>query len=230
MAYCVKCAGTGIDIDGNPCTCRVNVQSFYDSISCLDIPEQYRGTRFNKMLVPNDIDESYPEFLQSIYDKVTSGNWRCKNLIIASPIGHSKTILAYACIEVLFRNGISTFPVYDIFELKKALLDFDLGKKSSTDIENPELIVSVPILFVKIPRVTTWETYDIIALILDRRVRRGNATIYLYDGSWSELVYSDKRHVLAGLQGDGLFNTLECKSWSANTPEEKHIIIEDNLG
>ena len=231
MAYCKWCGGTGIDIDGNVCSCRINVKSFYDTVSCLDVPEQYRGISFNKSLVPKDLPEAYADFLQSIHDKVFEGKLENYNVLIASPVGHSKTILSYSCLELLFRNGFDTFPVYDVLELKRMLIDMDLCRKSIYEIENPELIMTVPILFVKIPRVSSWEVYDTITLILDRRVRRGNSTIFTFDGTWGELVYNDKRNILAGLVGDGNYNTLKVSSWKLpEVQEERKIVIPENVG
>lgn len=232
MSFCPKCGNTGIDIDGNPCTCKFNTVSFFETVSCLDIPEQYRGLQFNNGLVPKDLNESYPAYLQQMYSSIIAGKWKQHNTVLCSPIGHSKTVLAYSCIEVLFRNGIDTFPIYDIFEIKRMLMDMDLCKKQIYGIEHPELIITVPILFVKIPRVTTWETYDMIAMILDRRVRRGCSTIYLYDGSWQQLIYGDRNDILSGLLGDGAYNTLESKSWFIPRTEKElpEVKLEDNIG
>lgn len=230
MSYCPKCMNTGIDIDGNPCSCRFNAKSFYDTVSCLDIPEQYRGIKFNGSLVSSDMPQGYANLLQDIHDKVLTGKWGFKNLILASPIGHSKTILAYSCIESLFRQGCITFPVYDILEIKRILLDMDTGRKPVYEVEEPERLITSNMLFVKIPRLTSWEVYDTIALLLDRRVRRGNSTIFIYDGNWSELIYNDKRNILTGLMGDGYYNTIEVQSWNANSVSKPEIKIEDNLG
>lgn len=232
LSYCVKCGNTGINIDGDVCECKFNVKTFYDTVSCLDIPEQYRGIRFNKSLVPKDLHESYAEYLQSINDSVVTGKWRNHNVILCSPIGHSKTILAYSCLETLFRNGIPTFPVYDVMEIKRMLLDLDLCRKSIYEVDNPECIMTVPLLFVKIPRLSNWEVFDTISIILDRRVRRGNSTIFLYDGTWSQLIYGDRNNILTGLMGDGSYNTIESKSWSSldTTPTEHQMVVEDNIG
>ena len=77
---------------------------------------------------------------------------------------------------------------------------------------------------------TGWEVYDTIALLLDRRVRRGNSTIFIYDGSWSELIYNDKHNVLTNLMGDGYYNTLEVQSWNAISQPTKELKVQDNLG
>lgn len=230
MSYCPKCMNSGIDIDGNVCSCRFNAESFYDSVSCLDVPEQYRGIRFNSSLVPSDMPEAYARFLQDIHDKILAGKWAYRNVLIASPIGHSKTILAYSCLESMFRQGMITFPVYDVLEIKRMLLDMDFCRKSPYEEENPERIITSNILFVKIPRITSWEVYDTISLLLDRRVRRGNSTLFLYDGSWQELIHNDKHEVLINLMGDGYYNTLDVKSWSANVVAKKVFQLEENLG
>lgn len=230
--YCPLCMGTGIDIHGNPCTCQVNVESFYDSVSCLELPEQYQGIAFSKVLVPKDLPESYVEYLQSVHDKVTQGNWHYHNTVICSPIGHSKTILAYSCIERLFRHGIPIFPVFDVLELKRIMTDADLCRKQFYEVDEPERVINVGLLFVKIPRVTSWEVYDAIALLLDRRVRRGNSTIFIYDGSWNQLVYNDKQGILKGLMGDGSYNTLEVKSYyvAKENNELPEVQVPENRG
>lgn len=227
--YCPDCCGEGIDIDGNVCHCRVNVKSFYDTVSCLDIPDQYRGIAFNSALLPTDMPESYPRFMQEVHDTIVAGKWQNRNVVIASPIGHGKTILAYSCIEVLFRNGLPTFPLYDLLEIKRMLTDMDLCRKQLYEIESPESIVTVPVLFVKIPRITSWEVYDIFSMLLDRRVRRGNSTIFIYDGTWQQFVYNDKNDIAKGLVGDGTYNTVEIKSWSSKVAEG-YVEPQDNIG
>lgn len=232
MSYCPKCMNTGIDINNNPCTCRINAKSFYESVSCMDIPAQYRGMQFNAALVPKDVPDSYANYLKNIHDSVVTGQVLDKNILICSPINHSKSILAYSCIEVLFRNSIPIFPLYDVLELKRMLMDFDLGKKQTYNITDPDVIMTCPLLFVKIPRITSWEVYDAITLILDRRVRRSNSTVFIYDGYWNQLIYNDKQNLLTGLMGDGHYNTIEVKSWSVTESSTKlpEIKLEENIG
>lgn len=229
MKHCVKCDNTGIQWDGTPCDCEYSVQSIYDSVSCLDIPEQYRNILFNKSLVPTDIDKSYADYLESLHTSIILGKWSNHNVCIASPIGHSKTVMAYSCINALFRAGISIFPIYDVLEIYRVLTDMDLGKKNIYDIAEPEKIISVPILFAKIPRVSRWEVYDCISLLIDRRVRRGLSTILLYDGVWSHLIKNDRNEILTGMMGTGNFGTIEVKTWNLNITKVD-VQFEDNLG
>lgn len=231
MKWCSKCSNTGIDIDGNPCTCRFNAQTFYESVSCMDVPEQYQGVTFNSALVPRDVDPSYAVFLQKLFDDVSTGKTIKQNMCICSPVGHSKNVFAYSCIEMMFRHGIPTFPVYDILEAKRLLLDTDFNRKPLYPVENPENLTLTPNLFIKVPRVITWEVYDTMVMILDRRMRRGNYTIFLYDGNWGQLVALDKNEIVTSLMGDGNFNTLAVRSWSLlSKSQEVQMPVDDSLG
>lgn len=231
IKYCTDCMNSGVDINGNPCHCRFNAKTFYDTVACLDIPEQYRGTTFSKFLVPKDIHESYGEYLEKLHDDITSSRLKYKNLIICSPVGHGKSIFAYSAIEHLFRYGVPTFPVFDVLEIKRILLDSDLCRKQFYEVDNPNMLVEAPYVFIKIPRIPTWEVYDTISVILDRRVRRGNSTIFLYGGTWEQLIRGDKQEVLVNLLGDGHFGTLEAKTWYTDTGKKvQELLTETNIG
>lgn len=231
MSYCVKCMNTGIDIDGNICTCRVNMDDILSAVSCMDIPQQYRGNKFNKTLLPQDLDSSYGDFLQSVYDDILLDKLD-KNIIISSPAGHGKSILAYSCIENMFRAGLDTFPLYDMLELKRMMIDLDTGRKSTYDVENPENVFKVKYLFVRIPRLIQPDVYNMLAVLLDRRVRRGNITIFLYSGSWSYLLNSDKTGTLSDLVGDGYYNTVYVRSYYRSDKDsiESRIQLPENIG
>lgn len=229
--YCKDCGNTGIDIEGNPCHCRVNIEAIYSGVSCLDVPEQYQGKTFSAMLLPKDISEAYGKFLEDTISKITALRWKNSNLCICSPILHGKTIFCYTCMEVLFRGGIETFPLYDVLELKRMMLDTDLGKKMTYDVEDPQRMFTVPILFVKIPRLTNWEIYDMIAILLDRRTRRGGSTIFVYDGTWDKLTKFDYNNILIGLMGDGTYGSLKVSNWSSATVEMlPEMQIDENIG
>lgn len=232
IKFCYKCCNEGLDIDGNICECRLNVKSFYDTVSCLDIPEQYRGIQFNKMLVAKDMPEAYAEYLDSIHQEICSNRWKNHNLCLCSPTAKSKTILAYSCMESLFRHGVEIFPLYDVLELKRIMLDMDLCRQQLYGTENPEKLFTAALVFIRIPRVITWEIYDTMVTILDRRVRRGNSTIFLYNGSWEQLIKLDKMNVLAGLLGDGSYNSIENKTWFPLKAEDTapEIELDGSLG
>lgn len=179
----------------------------------MDIPEQYQGMVFSSALISKDMPDAYVIFMQNLYDSIVSLKMRHKNLIICSPVATSKTTLAYCAIQTLFRKGIDTFPLYDVNEIKRIMSDMDFNRKQLYDVKDPEKLLTVPYLFAKVPSAITIETYDIISMILDRRVRRGNTTIFLYNGTWESLTRADNMKVMASLVGDGSYGTLENKTW-----------------
>ena len=76
------------------------------------------------------------------------------------------------------------------------------------------------ILFVRSPSVITYDTYNNMSMLLDRRVRRGGSTIFLYNGTWRSLTSIDKRGTLKFLQGDGSGTSLEVSSWYKETDDD----------
>lgn len=230
MSFCVKCGNSGKDLDGNICECQFNKEEFIREVTCLDVPENYRGIIFNTFLVPKDIDESYGRYLDKLHNDITSLTMRSKNVCICAPVKHGKSIFAYSVIERLFRRGIPVFPIFDVLEIKRMFLDIDLCRKPYYETDNPEFLLDSPYLFVKIPRLPAIEVYDTISVIVDRRVRRGNSTIFLYDGTWKQLLYGDKFRILESLEGDGNYKSIEVKSWSNYVEKEKESFVETNIG
>lgn len=226
---CIKCGNSGVDDNGNPCDCQRLVTDAYTSISCMEVPEQYRGVIFTKELLPLDVDESYGIFMSNLYQSILGGSLPKENYLIASPISHGKSIFAYSCIEQLFRRGYACMTLYDVLELTNIMTNYDMGRKQTYDIEHPEYITTAPLLFAKIPRVARHDTFDSVAMILDRRVRHGCVTIFLYDGNYSYLASMDKNHILEGLSGNGHFNTVKVKTWSVTTPK-MDIEPKGNIG
>lgn len=212
-SYCPICGNTGIDINNNICKCRLNIEAPLDDVTCLDVPAQYIGTAFSSLLVPSDLGDVYCKKLQSIHDAIIMQKLRYHNIILCSPARHSKTILAYSCIQNLFRNNIPVFPLMDIMEIQRIVSDIDYCRMSIFDIPEPERMYTVPYLFVKVPPAVTYDTYNNMSMLLERRVRRGGSTIFLYNGTWGNLTSIDKRGTLKYLQGDGSGSSMEVSSW-----------------
>jgi hypothetical protein len=216
MAYCSKCGNSGMLLDNTPCSCDLGRGDLNDGLACMTIPEQYRGVVFDSLLLPNDLGDYYKKFMQDLYFDVTSMKYRNKNLFIGSPAKHGKTILAYSCIQSLFRRDIPTFPLFDVLELRSMLIDMDRGRKPAylegVDAEPINMLAS-PILFVRVPSETGYNVYDTIYNLVDRRVRRGNSTIFLHNGSWKFFAENDKKDTVSALAGDGSFCTIDNKSF-----------------
>ncbi len=215
IKYCEKCGNSGYTIDGELCSCQIDIKGFYGSVSRIDIPEAYQGHVFNKNILSKKLPAAYGSFLQEIYDNVTSIRWHRHNVTICSPPGSGKSTLAYSCIEGLFAKGIPVLTLFDVFELKKTMLDFDNGRKLSYDISDPALIMTAPYLFVRVPRVLSFDTYDTVAYLLDKRIRRNGSTFFLFNGTWDEMVALDSHKVVKRLAGDGSYGTLQVSSWES---------------
>lgn len=219
--YCEKCGNTGIiPGTGQICECKWNSDTFFSTMSCLSIPVQYQGTVFNKVLVPNDLGDEYRDYLDKLYSDITLLRMQYHNILLCSPHKHSKTILAYSCIERLFRASLSVFPVCDIMEIRNILNSVDLGKNPTYSYsDDPINIIEAPYLFVKLPMWPNWECFDTLNTVIGRRIRRGHSTVFLYSGSWSQLSYSDKSGAITQLSGDGSYGTLEVKNFVESTQE-----------
>lgn len=211
--YCPVCGGSGTKLDGTPCGCRMTHELFTSELSMLDIPEQYQGIRFNRDAVDITMGTGYADYLYQLFGDVVSMKLKNKNILICSPKATSKTVMAYAAIQELFRRSIPTFPVYDLLEIRRMTVDMDLGRKSKYTQENPEDMLTVPYLFVKIPEFANNDIFGTLSILLDRRTRRNGCTIVLYDGSLKRLKDLDYRHIIESLDKDGSYGTLSCKSF-----------------
>lgn len=219
--YCPICGNSGINPKTKSiCNCRWDSDTFFSTASCLSIPVQYQGLMFNKALVPADTGEKYSNYLNELYGDITTLRLQYHNILLCSPHQHSKTIMAYSCIERLFRASLPVFPVHDIMELRNIMSAVDMGKEPTYKVDDPENIVEAKYLFVKLPMYPTWECFDTINTLLSRRVRRGNNTIFLYSGTWGQLIYGDKTGLLQQLRGDGSYSTLEIKNFEVQRTEE----------
>lgn len=210
MPFCPKCGGSGITLDGSRCECSLTIQDVYTEVSCLEIPEQYRSINLVKELIPDIGKGSYRNFLDDLHTRLSSLDERGVNHIICAPPRHSKTIFAYATMRRLFKSGIDVVSLYDLYEMKNMLL---------TAQENDPLH-TVPVLFVKFPPMLNAEVFQTAALLLDRRVRRGNGTIFLYNGTWDNLKRADKFENFTPYAGDGSFCTVAVHSWKGGAENE----------
>lgn len=205
--YCPKCGNTGRTLDGSICDCQLSTDTFYTDLQGIDIPEQYQGALFNKALVPTDCVSGYGEILDKLHREITTLQLQHQNICICSPPAHSKTIWAYSCIQNLFRQRFPVVPIYDVMELRKMMIDYDTGRIKESDI------LSVRYLFVRIQAEVTYQVRAAISVIIDRRVRRGNSTIFLYNGTWGNLIYGDENGLLKGMQGDGSFSSIRVYNY-----------------
>lgn len=208
--YCVKCGNTGKLINGEICDCRKTINDVYADVSCMEIPEQYRDVMFNEGLVPKLQSDRYSKELAEIHTKISTLEWKNKNYLLCSPPRSSKTIMAYSCIRRLFKAGIQITPIFDVLEIRKMLKDYDMG---IGDREQTEALIQAPYAFIRIPQALSTEVFQTAVLILDRRVRRGGSTIFLYNGSWYNIEKADTFRNFTPYQGDGAYSSYLVSSW-----------------
>jgi hypothetical protein len=190
----------------------LNADTIFSDAVCVELPVQYQGVRFNADLVKTDLGDYYPRFLDSLYRDISTRKYRDKNTLICSPAGHSKTILAYGCLQTLFRMKIPVVTLHDILEIRRLAAEYESGKSDGA-------VYTVPYLFVKIPLELNFQVFSALAALIDRRVRRGNSTIAIYNGSWSWLLKFDNGGVLASMKDDGSFMSLDVKNFQPKREE-----------
>lgn len=211
--YCTKCGNTGWLLDNTPCDCQMSREVFTADISMLDVPDQYQGIRFNKDIVDPSMGSFYSDYLYKIWSEIVSMKLKSTNILICSPKATSKTVMAYSALQELFRKGTDTFPIYDLLEVRRITVDMDLGKRQKYTQENPEDILRVPYLFVKVPEFCTNDVFAMLSVLIDRRTRRNGCTIFLYDGSLTNLKSMDYKGIIESISKDGSYGTLLCKEF-----------------
>lgn len=189
--------------DGTLCSCRRPDDVIFNDIRGVAVPEQYLGLRFNPAVVPIDLNPSYARTLERLHTQITTQQLQSHNVCICSPACHSKTVWAYSCIQNLFRQRVPVMPIIDVLEFRRLMNEFSDGDDW----------YEVPYLFLRIPTEVTQQIRATVVTILERRVRRGNSTIFLYGGSWGMLTYGDNFGTIKDLQGDGTFCSLEVFSY-----------------
>lgn len=211
--YCPKCGGTGVLIDGTPCTCKVTESELYVGVECFDVPEAYRGIHFDSIILPGKFGDVYRNTMKNYYEQISSLRWKCHNLLVCAESQSGKTVFAYSALQELFRKDIDVFPIFDVLELRRIMQDIEYGRDSSLGVSEPQRLYEVPYLFAMVPPLTINDTYSAIAMLVARRVRRGGSTILFYSGTWNQLVIGDVRGILKSMKGDGSLTTIEVSSW-----------------
>ena len=220
MSYCVKCGGTGKLLNGDICECSLDIHDLYSDVVCLEVPEQYRNIRFNEALVNDSWNGSYRTFLRKVHTDISTLVDKGHNYLICSPPRRSKTIFAYSTITRLFKAGVVVFPVLDVLELKQKINDHDLGRRSLDDEYDIADFFKAPYVFVKIPPTLSPDVFQMCSLILDRRVRKGHSTIFLFNGSWRRILAADTYENFTPYQGDGNLCTFSIHSWEEHRTNE----------
>lgn len=215
---CKLCGGTKkLPKSGEDCPVCVNATRAIFEEMCLTIPQSYRGLNFAADNVKDDLGPAYKSVLSNIFEDTSKLKMFRRNYFIGSPPKHSKTVMCYSAIQRLFHEHIPTYPLFDLNEIRRLILDMEMGNAKPYVSEGmdivPENLYQAPILFVKVPDMLTFATIDTLLLLLDRRTRRSNTTVFIYNGTWENLLKIDKQNRLKHLEDDGTLGTLSVHSW-----------------
>lgn len=206
-SVCIKCGGTGIDALGNPCSCGINKK--IEMPVCLKVPMQYQGLKFNKAFIRKGLPPLYGETLDKILQECIDSFGQFKrNILICAPPGSSKTIWAYTLYSMLFSMGCEIPEIMDLMQCREILLNY-----YTEDKEALRLLSTAPLAVIKIPWDLPNRFVETVSTIIDRRVRANCSTIFLYNGSKTDLKARDSFGKLSMLEGDGYFNSLKIYSW-----------------
>lgn len=215
---CVKCGNTGVLLNGKLCDCnnaKGENETTFENAAVDFIPKEYIGMTFNEAFIKPTAD-GYAPYLQGLYNRICTDRIIDRNLFISSPRGRSKQMFVYSALQSLAKRGVPVFPYIDVGEVGRYIRDIDHAKVPKFLAEHsidPDTMYGCPILFVKGTMAPANETLIHLAMLIDRRTRRGNHTILFSHQRWEGFTTNDIYGSVRPLQGDGLFGTIEVKEW-----------------
>lgn len=214
MSACLKCGGTGFLLSGELCDC--GVKTIYYVPEVLEVPMQYQGVRFNSRLLPPNVQGGYADYMDAMYRTLTSNSIQGrKNVLICAPPNTGKTVFAYSVLIDQYMKGVSVVPLMDIMEVRAIMMNpYDI------DVEKVESISKSQVMFIKIPMDLPSRLAESMSTIIERRVRNSASTIFLYSGTYKDLIAQDTFGKLRMLIGDGSYNSIEVKSFYYEVKEE----------
>lgn len=214
---CLKCNDTGICVDGSKCDCQSHGEIALPVV--LEIPAIYQSVEFSANLVPMKMDKSYGIVLQDIIEVVKSKGRYPTNLLICSPPNTGKTVFAYTIYGAQYMRGLPMCEIMDLIEAKELLLSNSYDEKIQA---NKDKMITCPLAIIKIPLDLPNKFAETMSTILERRVRKGGVTFYLYGGSIYDLQNQDRFGVLKNILRDGSYNSLKVLSYTSNDVKEEN--------
>lgn len=213
---CLKCGGTGILINGEQCDCGISETVILPTF--MEIPFQYQGVTFNEQLLPKKLPSSYGSYMTKLMRECTRElHLFHRNVLICSPPNSGKTIFAYTVYGILYAKGFIVPELMDIIELRELLINPYLENKSQL-----EAVKQAPVLIIKIPQDLPNKLPETMSMVIERRVRKGHSTIFLFSGSKEDLIAQDRFGKLQLSIGDGTYNSIEVVSWIVERKEEEN--------
>lgn len=212
---CLLCADTGIQVDGSVCSCGIH--SKVEMPLILEIPAIYQTAEFSASLVPIKMSRSYGTDLEDIIDVIKSKGKYNHNILICSPPNTGKTVFSYTIYKHQYTKGIQMSELIDLIEAKE-LFNTNSYDESIQIAKN--ILVNCPIAIIKIPLDLPNKFAETMSTILERRVRKGGTTIFLYGGSLFDLQNQDRFGVLKNLIRDGSYNSIRVMEYKSLDDKE----------
>ena len=196
-------------VDGTPCDCREHgeVQLPY----VLDIPSVYQGVEFSANLVPMFLPRTYGVELEEIIKQIKSKGAYNLNLLLCTPPNTGKTVFAYTIYRWQYMKGIVMPPIMDLIEAKDVMIG---GNFNADMMVMRDKLFNSPVAIIKIPLDVPAKFAETISTILERRVRKGGVTFFLYGNTFNNLLAQDKYSVLKHLVRDGTYNSLKLLEYT----------------
>lgn len=203
---CLKCSGTGIMANGEPCPdcAKENIKMIPVAYG---VPAQYQGIKFDKSFLPEKEQKTYGTYMEELMETIVNDfAFYQKNHLICSRLNSGKTVWAYNLYSILTSKGYDIPPLKDIVEVRNIL-------NSYTDKELAQLYSTARCALIRIPKdVQSW-MFDTMSYIIERRVRSNGFTVFMYAGLESDLKLADRYERLKYLKGSGAYNTVYVKSF-----------------
>lgn len=216
---CLKCGDTGVCINGEVCDCGIQVSFIQPSF--IQVPAQYQNNPFDARLLPQWMPSEYGVFMTKLVrDCMMSNQYLHQNILVCSPPNSGKTVMAYSVLGGLYAQGQKVFGLMDIMEVRGLLME-----PYHVDREGLSLFGDAPVIFIKIPLDLPAKLAATISMVVERRVRRGGSSVFLYSGAKEDLVAQDTFGSLQALFGDGAYNSILVKSW-----KKKEVVHSESTG
>ena len=215
---CLKCGGTGIQIDGKPCDCRDNGK--IDLPIVIEVPSIYQSSEFSASLVPIKMSKTYGIELEDIINTIKCKGKFTHNILICSPPNTGKTVFAYTVYRHQYLKGLSMPEIMDLIEAKELLMTTSYDEHI---IRLKEKLINSKIAIIKIPLDLPNKFAETMSTILERRVRKNGTTIFLYGSTLFDLQNQDRFGVLKNIIRDGSYNSLKVINY--NYMDVKEVTI-----
>ena len=206
--HCMLCGGSGKLLGGlTPCP-KCSQKEERINLVFNEIPIQYQGVYFDKDFLPDGYAEGYGVYMEELLENIVNNfsMYQGNKLICCRP-NCGKSVWAYTLYKELKSRSYNALPLKDIYEVRELL-------NGRGDLELAKQVSETKIAVIKLPRSLEAWMFDYMSTLVNRRVRSNGATIFLYDGQYSDIENQDVFDKMKYIRGNGSFNTIEVKTFT----------------